>query len=183
MRVEAAMNPAPNIRRDQRGMTLLEVLVAIGVIMVGLIGLVAVAPLATGAVGEASLKTTATFLAQQRLEAMKNRQWRECNGEPVACTTDLLKGAGSDGTAAVAPWGDEAYNSIVVGTSNYPRFRRVTRITDCSAAACGALAPAPSLATLRRVSVTVFFVPITGSGQAGTTEERITLTTLVARRP
>jgi Tfp pilus assembly protein PilV len=178
-----AINPALNIVRDQRGMTLLEVLVAIGVVMVGLIGLVAVAPVATGAVGEASLKTTATFLAQQRLEAMKNRQWSECNGEPPACTTDLLKGAGSDGTAAVAAWGDEGYNSIVVGTSNYPRFRRVTRITDCSAAACGGLAGDPALATMRQVSVTVFFVPLTGGGQAGTSEERITITTLVARRP
>jgi hypothetical protein len=156
-------------------MMLLDVLVAIGVITVGLVGLLAVAPMGTAAVGEANLKTTATFLALQRLEEMKNRQWTEL--------TDTLGGADLDGTAAVAPWVDEGYGSIVVGTASYPRFRRVTRITDCSRAACGALAAAPSLATLRRISVMVFFLPLTGSGQVGTNEESATLTTLVARRP
>jgi hypothetical protein len=124
---------------------------------------------------EAHLKTTATFLALQRLEELKNRQW--------TALTDTLGGAGLDGAAAVAPWGDEAYDSIIVGTARYPRFRRVTRITDCSRAACGALAATPSLAALRQISVTVFFLPITGSGQTGTSEESVSLTTLVARRP
>jgi hypothetical protein len=156
-------------------MMLLEVLVALGVITVGLVALVAVAPMGTGAVGEANLKTTATFLALQRLEEMKNHPWTEL--------TDALGGAGLDGTTTVTPWVDEGYGTIVVGAASYPRFRRVTRITDCSRAACGSLAPAPSLATLRQIAVTVFFLPLTGSGQASSSEERASLTTLVARRP
>lgn len=154
---------------------LLEVLIAIGVMLVGLVGLVAVAPLATSSVGEAGLKTTATFLAQQRLEEMTTRPWTE--------TQDPLGGTGADGTAAVAPWTDEAYGTIVAGGAAYPRLRRLTRITDCSVAACGTLAPDPSRATLRQISVTVLFRPLTGSGQAGPGEENVTITSLLARRP
>jgi type IV pilus modification protein PilV len=177
------MSRLQRILTDRGGMTLVEVLVAIGVITVGLLGVLAVAPMATSSVGEASLKTTATFLAQQRLEFMKNTRWSTCNASEAGCSTDLLGGEGAAGAAAVAPWPDEAYNNIVVGTADYPRFRRVTRITDCAVAACGDLAPAAAQTTLRQIAVTVFFLPITGSGQLGTAEESVTITTLVARRP
>jgi hypothetical protein len=48
---------------------------------------------------------------------------------------------------------------------------------------CTTLPAHTSRATLRQISVTVFFVPLTGFGQAGTAEEFVTLTSLVARRP
>jgi prepilin-type N-terminal cleavage/methylation domain-containing protein len=163
------------ILRDRRGMTLLEVLVAVGVLVVGLVGVIAVAPMATGAVGEANLKTTATFLAQQRVEEMKNRRWTEL--------VDALQGKGLNGMVAGPEWPDEGYTSIVVGTANYPRFRRVTRITDCELADCATLAAHSSRSTLRQISVTVFFAPHIGTGQIGTNEEFVNITTLVARRP
>jgi prepilin-type N-terminal cleavage/methylation domain-containing protein len=192
----------PNILRDRRGMSLLEVLVAVGVIVVGLVGVMAVAPMATGAVGEANLKTTATFLAQQRLEEMKNMRWSTCNAldlpNPAPCNTDRLGGDESLGNAPVAAWPNEEYKSIVLcapddrspatpdcprGAAKYPGFKRITRITDCSAAACGTLAADPSRATLRQISVTVFFAPHIGTGQLGTNEEFVNITSLVARRP
>jgi type II secretory pathway pseudopilin PulG len=164
---------------DRRGMTLAEIFVALGVIFVGLIALAAVAPLATSQVGEAQLKTTATFLAQQRIEQIKNSQWTEnqdlmCAGN-AACNTAL---------GEVAPqWPDDAYGALVVGGTNYPRFRRTVRIATCSVVACGGIATDPSLSTLRQVTVTVSFLPLNTTGQFGANEESITVTSLISRRP
>src|SRR4029077_8704582 len=51
------------ILRDTAGLTVVEVIIAVGVILVGLLALIATMPLATSSIAESSLKTTATFLA------------------------------------------------------------------------------------------------------------------------
>src|SRR6266542_2044298 len=98
--------------RDTAGMTVAEVVIALGVITVGLVALIAVMPLSTSQIGEAHLKTTATFLAQQRLEQIKNARWS------LTSPPDTLGGAGSNGNAAVAEWPDEAT------VPSYPQFQR-----------------------------------------------------------
>ena len=55
------------VLRDTAGMTVAEVILAAAIIMVGLLAVIGVMPLSTSQIGEANLKTTATFLAQQRL--------------------------------------------------------------------------------------------------------------------
>jgi type II secretory pathway pseudopilin PulG len=163
---------------DSRGMTLAEVLVALGIIFAGLIALAAVVPTATGHVGESELTTTATFLAEQRLEQLKNASWTSTNdamcGGNAAC---------NDGVAAAPQWPDQAYATIVLNGTNYGRFRRTVRIATCSVVACGGMAIDPSLNTLRQITITVFFRPITGTGQFGANEETVTLAGLVAQRP
>jgi hypothetical protein len=152
-------------------MTVTEVIIALFVITVGLLGLIAAMPLSTAQITEAQLKTTATFLAQQRLEQIKNARWS------TAPAVDTLGGNNSDGTAAVAEgfWPDEA--AIV----SYPQFQRRVRIRDCSVANCG-IAVDPSLATLRQVTVTVSFARMTGIGMFdGATPETVQLTTYVAQ--
>jgi hypothetical protein len=170
------------IFRDSAGMILADVLFAVGIILVGLVALLAAMPLSTSQIAQSNLKTTATFLAQQRLEQIKNAQWTS--------GTDKLGGGGSDGSAAVAVagfadrWPDEGYNTIA-GNS---RFRRQVRIQDCSVAPrCVAgvnPVPAPDpLATMRQVTVTVFFFPLTGPGTISSTEESLRLVTLITQRP
>lgn len=168
--------------QDTSGLTVAEVIVAIGIIMIGLVSLMAVAPLATSQVGESKLKTTAVFLAQQRLERVKNAQWTS------APLVDSLGGAGSNGGAAVAQWPDEGYNTITfVNNANavvasYPQHRRVVRITSCDVAPGCGIPVDPNLATLRQVTVTVFFRPMTGVGMVGAAEDSVQLTTLIAQR-
>ena len=152
-------------------MTLVEVVVATGIILVGLVALIAAMPLGTSLIGESNRKTTGTFLAQQRMEQIKNGRWTS--------TTDTLGGAGSDGSGAVAQWPDEAYSS----NASYPRYRREIRIADCSVVSCSGIAASSAANTLRRVTVTVAFFPLAGTGQGQATEERVQLVTLITRRP
>jgi Tfp pilus assembly protein PilV len=191
---------------DSRGMTIAEVLVALGVITMGLLALIGTMPLSTSTITQANLKTTATFLAQQRLEQIKNAQWCFSCGAGGAAV-DTLDGAASNGTAAVATWPDEAYNTIAIPTGStcpttdtsvscYPRFRRQTRIIDCSVVSCSGIATGTStVSTLRQVTVTVSFVPLASkvardvsdtTSAAPTTldlgEEAVQLVTLITRR-
>jgi type II secretory pathway pseudopilin PulG len=176
---------------DEAGMTVVEVIIALGIITVGLLALVAAMPFSTSQIGQANLKTTATFLAQQRLEQIKNAQWTSA--------TDTLGGAGSDGTAAVSVpgfadrWPNEGYDTIAfpgaaacgaTAQSGGCRFRRQVRIADCSVLSCTGIATgAAGINTLRQVTVTVFFFPLTGTGMRSATEESLQLTTLITRRP
>jgi Tfp pilus assembly protein PilV len=156
------------------GVTVAEVIIALFVITVGLLALIATMPLSTSLIGAANVKTTATFLGQQRLERIKNAQWT------AAPAVDDLGGAGSSGTAALAQWPDEGYGAI----AGYPGIRRQVRIADCSVLACSGIPTGTvSIDTLRRVTVTVFFRPLSGVGTASANEEPVQLVTLIARRP
>src|ERR1700675_4160100 len=98
------MSTAGATIRDKAGMPVVEVVIALGIIMVGLVALIAAMPLGISRIGDSNLKTTATFLAQQSLEQIKNAQW--------TTAADTLGGRGSSGTAAVAQWPDEGYDAI-----------------------------------------------------------------------
>ena len=165
-------------------MTVVEVIIALGVITVGLVALITAMPLSTSLIGESNLKTTATFLAQQRMEQIKNAQW--------TTATDTLGGGNSDGTGAVAQWPDENYDTIAFpGAANCGatdrsggcRFRRQVRISDCSIVACSGIPTATAgINTLRQVTVTVLFRPLAGTGMTQATEESVQLVTLIAKR-
>lgn len=170
--------------QDNAGMTVVEVIIALGIVTVGLVALIAAMPLSTSLIGESNLKTTATFLAQQRMEQIKNAQWTGA--------TDTLGGAGSNGGAAVAQWPDEDYDTIAFpGAANCGatdrsggcRFRRQVRISDCSVVSCSGIPIGTvSINTLRQVTVTVLFRPLAGTGMTQATEESVELVTLIAKR-
>ena len=184
-------------------MTVAEVIIALSIITVGLLGLMAAMPLSTAQITESSLKTTAAFLAQQRLEQVKNAQWTAttpCPGTTTPPGCDKLGGGGSNGGGAVTPqWPDEDYDTIPFpGAPNCGandrsggcRFRRQVRIRDCSIAQAGPGSPpinppsanCPASATIRQVTTTVFFRPMTGLGTLSATESFVQVTTLIARR-
>lgn len=153
-------------------MTVAEVIIALFVVSVGLLGLMAAMPMSTAQIGEANLKTIATFLAQQRMEQLKNARWSQTPAPPV----DNLGGGGSNGGAVIGFWADEA------AVASYPQFQRQVRIRDCSVATCG-IAVHASLSTLRQVTVTVSFARMTGLGTLNNaTLETVQLVTYVARQ-
>jgi len=165
---------------DDSGMTVAEVIVALAIIAVGLVALISAMPRSTSLIGESNLKTTGTFLAQQRLEQLKNAAWTASTPCPgaTAPACDALGGAGSAGDAAVGAWPDET------PVASYPRFQRQVRICDCSVAACNVPCGIVATNQVRRVVVAVSFSRMTGTGQlSSATPETVTLVTLVAQRP
>ena len=67
--------------RDQRGMSLAEILVASVVIAIGLVGLLSAVPLASYGIQEGRNLSTATFLANQRLEEVRNVDAKSSGGQ------------------------------------------------------------------------------------------------------
>ena len=115
---------------SQRGMSVVEILVAVFVIMIGLVAVATGMQLATSGVAAGQQQTTAAFLAEGRLEDIK---------------AFALSTAGTQGWANVTAgnFPDEAYGVI----TNYTRYRRTTTITD-------------STITTKRVTVSVFWIPV-----------------------
>src|SRR5574337_1255330 len=60
---------------NRQGLTLPEVVVALAVLSVGLVALASVIPVASAALREGGQLTTATFLANQRLEQLRVGRW------------------------------------------------------------------------------------------------------------
>lgn len=164
------------IAADQAGMSLAEILVACVIIAVGLVGLLAAVPTASYGIQEGRQLSTATFLANQRLEQVRNAQWTQC---PAADTLGASASASVAPTAgALTTFPDESPIAAPYGD-----YTRTVRITDVQAAdACAGGVGGPNVG-LRQVVVTVSYRASTATGlaAAGTTKSAI-VTLLVAER-
>ena len=160
--------------RDQRGMTLAEILVAIVVIGIGLAALAATIPLSSYGIQEGNQLSTATFLANARLEQVKNVTWSEA---PTPTGTDNL-GVSASASAAPQSGGITTFPDENPVTAPYTQYTRTVRIDSCAgvSSGCGVVD-----ANLRQVTVSVTYRPLTGVGQSPTTKTAI-VTMLVARR-
>jgi prepilin-type N-terminal cleavage/methylation domain-containing protein len=163
---------------DERGLTLAEILVAVAIIGIGLVGLAVVVPISSYGVQEGNQLSTATFLAEQGVERTRNATWtatpaNDCLGVSAAPTSAPT---GTCGGANITTFPDEA---TVAGFTGYSR---TTRITDCGVApGCAAAPYAVQDAGMRLVTVTVTYRPLTGiGGSSGTKSARVEW--LVARR-
>jgi prepilin-type N-terminal cleavage/methylation domain-containing protein len=147
--------------RDARGFTLIEVLLAVALLTIGLLGVGAAVTTQMGGisssitVGQAAINrgyyvSTATFLAQEWMEQLK--------GLTYSSTTDQL-------TNPPSGYSTQDYGSI----SGYANFKRSVTVTDSS--------PATNIKT---ITVTITYRLPTASGS---TEESLTVTTLRAQRP
>ena len=172
---------------SERGFTLVEVLLAAFVMTVGLVGLLSVVPVGTSATSDGYRLSTATFLANQKLEEVRNMPWRsapanDClgfspnNGDaaptvPAGGTCSL--GGTTVNAGGALPWfADE--NAI----TGFQGYARKVRITNCGAGAgCSGVVDA----TLRNVVVTVTYR--TGSAVAvSSIDKPVTVTMLVTQR-
>lgn len=169
---------------DERGLTTVEVLVAAGILSMGLVALLAVVPISIYGLHEGGHLSAATFLAEQKLEEVRSAPWSAtpavdclglsvgdasptstgCSRPPAACDT----GSGCD------RWPDE---KRIAGQAGYER--RV-RIADCATVpgGCGGVLSS----TLRRATVTVTYQPLTGAAAAPGTAKPVVLVMDIARR-
>lgn len=171
---------------DQRGLTLMEVLVAAVIIGVGLAGILAIVPISSYGIFEGRHLSTATFLAEQKMEELRASSWQQTpagdclglsagNGDVAPTSTACIRtnptACNPGVTCNVAP--DE---SPVPGYSGY---NRRVRVVDCGSVVdgCGGVADS----RLRRVAVTVTYTPLTGFGVA-TSPKPVVLSMNVARR-
>lgn len=169
------------MNHSERGITLVEILVALFILSVGLVSLLIVVPVAALGIQSGNELSAATYLAQQRLEQARNAAWTaapavDCLGASPASldSAPVPSGATCNGaTAATFP--DEALGTI----PGAGRYSRVTRIAACNLnpAECSGLANN----TLRLVRVTVSYRPMTGTGVSAS-DTNVTLEWLVAQR-
>ena len=90
--------------RDERGVTLIEIAVAVAVIAIGLMGVAAVIPVSSSAVQEGSQLSTAAFLAEQTIERARAAAWSlepalDCLGVSPGDAAPLPTGATCHGAA------------------------------------------------------------------------------------
>lgn len=139
--------------KDEGGLTLAEVVVALGLLSIGLTALIGTFPVAFSAIQSGRQSSTAVFLALQRLEEIK----------AFALSPDPAQGF-TNVTPSNFP--DEAYTAI----AGYPHYRRQVAILDS--------APVP--ANTKVVQVTVFYRPTVWVGAVY--ETAVSVSTLIASR-
>jgi prepilin-type N-terminal cleavage/methylation domain-containing protein len=154
------------LMRDERGLTLAEILVAVAIIGLGLAGLAVVIPVSSYGVQEGNQLSTATFLAEQMIERARAAAWTgspavDCLGLSANLTTAPAPspaGTTCNGSSATT-FPDET--TAGTGVSGYTQYTRFVRITACDATSpCGGV----NNTSLRRVGVTVSYRPISASG-------------------
>jgi prepilin-type N-terminal cleavage/methylation domain-containing protein len=136
---------------NERGMTLVEILIAVAIIVTGLVGVMTGMQVATGGVATGQQQTTATFLAEQRMEDIR----------AFALSTTAAQGWSNVTSANFA---DEAYGTL----PSYTTYRRTTTITNPTA-------------TTKVVVVSVFWRPVAVSGTANAERSVIVRTVLATR--
>jgi hypothetical protein len=166
-------------------MTLAEILVATVIIGVGIVGLAIVIPLSSYGVHEGNALSTATFLAEQRMEEIRNAAWTtvpsavDCigigsGGAPTSNTCTRTQPTACNTGAACTTYPDEA------SVTGYAPYSRSVRVTDCNAGSgcAGVINP-----NMRLVTVTVTYRPISGVGaMAPTATKSAVLEMIVSRR-
>jgi type II secretory pathway pseudopilin PulG len=157
-------------------MSLAEILIACVVIAVGLVGLLSAVPTASYGIQEGRQLSTATFLANQRLEQVRNARWVQC---PVTDTVGVSASASVAPTAGGAP----TFPDETPMAAPYGDYTRTVRITDAQPADdCPGGIPGPNFG-LRQVVVTVSYRASTATGlTAGGTTKSAIVTMLVAQR-
>ena len=146
---------------SQAGFTVAELLAAIFVISLGLVAVGAGFATAIQGVETGRQQTTATFLAEQRMEQVR-----------AGLLGNSLVGCMGFANITAACFPAQAYGTI----ANAPGYRSTVTITDCPGVAC---VPAGTISR-KRVDVEVFYQPIVAWGVQLTAERSVRLSTLIA---
>jgi len=152
---------------DARGLTLAEVVAAAMIVGIGLAGLMIVVPIGSFGLAEGNQLTTATFLAEERLEHVRNALW-------TSSPDNDCVGIGPMATLAA---GDVTFGDEPSVAAPYTSYARTVRIQDCASTPCTGI----TTAGMRQVTVTISYRPLTAAGVAAS-DKSVTLTMLVAQR-
>jgi prepilin-type N-terminal cleavage/methylation domain-containing protein len=169
--------------RNHQGMTVVEVMVAVMILAVALAALSAAIPIAAYGIQEGNQLSTAVFLANQRLEQVRNAQWTLGSAcPPVATSIDTLGVSSSNAaphSGGVTTFPDE--NPL---PAPYAGYSRQVRITENTGPSCtGGPPPDTPSPGLRQVTVSVSYRPMTGIGVAAIgTSKSVVVTMYITQR-
>src|SRR6202795_2707441 len=161
--------------RDQRGFTVAELLAASVIIGIALLALLQTIPISAYGIQEGSQQSTAVFLANERMEQVKNAQW-------VAIPLPRVDTLGVAASATVAPEtaGVTTFPDENPMAAPYAGYTRQVRISDCNVApGCGGL----QKPDMRQATITVSYAPMTGVGgtAAGATKS-VVVTLIISKK-
>jgi len=155
--------------RDQRGFTAAELLAASAVVAIALLALLQTIPISAYGIQEGSQQSTAVFLANERMEQVKNAQWW------AAPSPDTL-GLSASATVAPVSAGVTTFPDENPMAAPYAGYTRQVRISDCNVApGCGAL----QKPDMRQATVTVSYAPMTGVGGPAAGATKSVVVTLI----
>ena len=147
-------------RRDQSGFTLVELLVAVAILMIGLVAVMQWFPLGTAGVETGRRQSTGVFLAEQRIEEIK----------AFALSTGAGQGFANmplcNPCAGAAPFGPAPPNFNAI--PGYPEYSRTVTVA------------AGPTATTRLVRVQVQYRRVTDQG-VFTGGQQVDIATLIAQ--
>jgi type II secretory pathway pseudopilin PulG len=147
-------------RREESGFTLIEILVAVFILMIGLVAVMQWFPLGTAGVESGRRQSTGVFLAEQKVEQIK--AWSQGTAGNQGFPTVIA--GGTCFTDPNGPCRPDAFNSI----PGYPEYSRTATIN-----------PGPTLTTqLVRVQVQYRRVTDRGTLTGGT---QVDIATLIAQ--
>ena len=179
---------APRRLQGESGFTLPEVLLAALIITIAFVTLLAVIPYSSASVQSGNQTSTATFLADRKLEEAKLVPWtstpdNDClgisNGNAAPTIppgkTCVLNGVNLN-PGQPLPW---AADENATAIPNFNGYSRIVRVTDCGVGVgcTGIIDPA-----MRLVTVSVTFNPGVSVNSAGASPRTVTVGMLVAQR-
>ena len=167
------------------GFTLAEVLIAAMIITIAFVALLTVIPYSTSAVQSGNQTSTATFLANQKLEEAKNIPWtstpdNDCLGvgagaaPTVPAGKSCTLGAVNVAATGALPWFADQSSTAIAGFSGYSR---TVRITNCGVTPCAGITDSG----MRLVAVAVTFQPLTSTTTAAAAKT-ISVSMIIAQR-
>lgn len=110
--------------RDSRGFTLLEVLIASSILVVGIVSLAQLLAMEVAANGDAGQMTFATLVAAQKIEDLRAATWESLSGSagdfvdyPDRAGTSTARAASPAGFTrrwSISPWSADPNNTLVI---------------------------------------------------------------------
>ena len=167
------------------GFTLVEVLLAAMIITIAFVTLLSVIPYSTAAVQSGNQTSTATFLANQKLEEAKNIPWtstpdNDCLGvgagaaPTVPAGKSCTLGAVNVAAGGALTWFADQNSTAIAGFNGYSR---TVRITDCGVTPCAGITDS----AMRLVAVAVTFQPLSSTSTAAAAKT-VTVSMIIAQR-
>jgi len=163
---------------DERGLTLAEIVVAVAIVGVGLVGLAVVIPVSSYGVQEGGQLSTATFLGEQMIERARAAAW---SADPALDCLGVSAGdaAPRPSEATCHGAGTTQFPDETRGVPGHAAYERVVRVTGCEVApGCAGVTGAG----LRRVTVTVRYTPLAAGGGLAPSPRAVQLEWLASRK-